>query len=224
MNTSFARIKVCLELEKSGVIPIFYNSSLETSIQIIKSCYEGGFRAIEFTNRGDFAHEIFSELSKYVQKVFPEMILGAGTIIEPHTAALFIQLGAKFIVSPLLNEDMAKICNRRKTLWIPGCATVSEISKAEELGCEMIKMFPAREIGGIEFLKNMKQVSPKSNFMITGGVVPDEENLRLWFNTGATCIGIGSNLIKKEILEANDFDTLRINAEKLIQTIAKSRN
>ena len=145
-------------------------SNIDTCKKVLKACYDGGIRVFEFVNRGDFAHEIFSELNKYALKELPGMILGAGSIVEAATTALYIQAGANFIVSPLLNEEMAKTCNRRGVAWSPGCGTISEISKAQELGAEIVKLFPAAEIGGPSFVKAVKGPMPWTNIMPTGGV------------------------------------------------------
>ena len=162
----------------------------------------------EFTNRGDLAHELFAELVKWSRRLMPDLVLGVGTVVDAGTCSLYIQLGAKFIVSPLLNEDMAKVCNRRKVLWIPGCATASEIGRAEELGAEVVKLFPGPTVGGAKFLKAYLGPCPWSNIMPSGGVSPTLENLREWFEAGAFCVGMGSRLITPEIIAQKDYKTL----------------
>jgi 2-dehydro-3-deoxyphosphogluconate aldolase / (4S)-4-hydroxy-2-oxoglutarate aldolase len=152
----FTRIQVALKMAETGMIPVFYHKDIEICKKVVKACYEGGVRVFEFTNRGDFAHEVFTELNKYAAKELPEMILGVGSIVEAGTTSLYIQLGANFIVSPVLNEDMAKVCNRRKISWSPGCGSVSEISKAEELGAEIVKIFPGSQVGGPKFVEAVK--------------------------------------------------------------------
>src|SRR5690606_24165713 len=140
-----------------------------------------GIRVFEFTNRGDYAHEVFTVLNKYAAQTLPEMILGVGSVVDAGTTSLYIQLGANFIVSPILNEDMAKVCNRRKVMWSPGCGSLSEINKAEELGAEVVKIFPGSEVGGPSFVKAVKGPCPWTNIMPTGGVTPTEDNLKGWF-------------------------------------------
>jgi 2-dehydro-3-deoxyphosphogluconate aldolase/(4S)-4-hydroxy-2-oxoglutarate aldolase len=178
-------------------------------------------KIFEFTNRGDMAHELFSELIKWGQELMPDLILGVGTVVDPGTSSLYIQLGAKFVVSPLLNEEMAKVCNRRKILWIPGCATASEINRAEELGAEVVKLFPGPTVGGPRFVKEYLRPCPWSNIMPSGGIAPTKEDLREWFDAGAFCVGMGGQLITKEIVDHGQFDDLSEIAGKVIEIIKK---
>lgn len=217
----YSRSEVVTAMKATGVVPVFFHADLETSKNVLKACYDGGIRVFEFVNRGDFAHEIFGELNKYALKELPGMILGAGSIVEAATTALYIQLGANFIVSPLLNEDMAKTCNRRGVAWSPGCGTISEINKAQELGAEVVKLFPASEIGGPSFVKAVKGPMPWTNIMPTGGVDTSEANLKGWFSAGVTCVGMGSNLFPKELLEKGDFEGLTAKVKELMATINK---
>ncbi|WP_088654099.1 bifunctional 4-hydroxy-2-oxoglutarate aldolase/2-dehydro-3-deoxy-phosphogluconate aldolase [Geofilum rhodophaeum] len=220
----YSRSEVVTAMKATGVVPVFFHADLETSKNVLKACYDGGIRVFEFVNRGDFAHEIFGELNKYALKELPGMILGAGSIVEAATTALYIQLGANFIVSPLLNEDMAKTCNRRGVAWSPGCGTISEINKAQELGAEVVKLFPASEIGGPSFVKAVKGPMPWTNIMPTGGVDTSEANLKGWFSAGVTCVGMGSNLFPKELLEKGDFAGLTAKVKELMATINKVKN
>lgn len=201
----FSRIEVSLKMGDTGIIPVFYNDDLSVCKNVVKACYDGGVRVFEFTNRGDFAHQVFSELNKYAIEDLPELILGAGSIIDPATTALYIQLGANFIVSPVINEEMAKVCNRRKILWSPGCGSLSEINEAEELGAEVCKIFPGSEVGGPSFVKAIKGPCPWTSIMPTGGVEPVKENLEEWFKAGVYCVGMGSKLITKEIIETSNY-------------------
>jgi len=204
----FTRVDVILRIREAGIVPIFYHKDPEVCRNVIKSCFEGGMKIFEFTNRGDFAHELFSELNKWAEKEIPGLIMGVGSVVDEGTASLYIQLGANFIVSPLLNPEMAKVCNRRKVLWVPGCGSMSEISFAEELGAETVKMFPGLSVGGPDFIKAVKGPCPWTSIMPTGGVEPTVENLRDWFEAGATCVGIGSNLITKEFIQKKDWEGL----------------
>jgi 2-dehydro-3-deoxyphosphogluconate aldolase/(4S)-4-hydroxy-2-oxoglutarate aldolase len=204
----FTRIDVILEMKETGIIPVFYHKDPETCRNVIKACFKGGIRVFEFTNRGDFAHELFSDLNKWAGKEMPEMIMGAGSVVDAGTASLYIQLGANFIVSPILNQDMAKVCNRRKILWSPGCGTLSEINQAEELGAEIVKIFPGLSVGGPDFVRAIKGPCPWTSIMPTGGVEPTVDNLKDWFEAGVTCVGIGSNLITKEIIQKKDWEAL----------------
>ena len=219
----YSRIQVASKMQESGLVPVFYHADIEVCKKIAKACYDGGLKILEFTNRGDFAHEVFAELSKYVIKDLPGMILGVGSIIDAGTTSLYIQLGANFIVSPVLKEDMAVVCNRRKILWTPGCGSLNEISKAEELGAEIVKIFPAKQIGGPDFIKNIKGPCPWTSIMPSGGVEPEEDNLKKWFDAGATCVGMGSNLISADIIKDNKFDLLRDRVKEVLAIIQKVR-
>ena len=215
------RIDVALKMRESGAIPLYYNPDIEVMKKVISACYRGGMKIFEFTNRGDLAHELFAELVKWSKIEMPDLILGVGTIVETGTCSLYIQMGAKFIVSPLLNEEMARVCNRRKVLWMPGCATASEINKAEELGAEVVKLFPGPTVGGAKFLKAYLGPCPWSNIMPSGGVSPTLENLTEWFEAGAFCVGMGSQLISKEIINNSDYKKLEETASKAMEIIRK---
>jgi 2-dehydro-3-deoxyphosphogluconate aldolase / (4S)-4-hydroxy-2-oxoglutarate aldolase len=220
MMAKFSRIEVALAMKETGIVPVFYHPDAEVCKAVVKACYGGGLKVFEFTNRGVFAHEIFSQLNKFVLAELPGMIMGAGSVVDPATAALYIQLGSNFIVSPVLNEEMAKICNRRKVSWSPGCGSVSEISRAEELGAEIIKIFPASQVGGPKFIEAVKGPMPWSNIMPTGGVEPEKENLTAWFKAGAYCVGMGSNLITKDIIKNGDYSLLEENVRKILALVA----
>lgn len=205
------------------MVPVFYHTDPEVCKQVLKACYNAGVRVFEFTNRGDFAHETFAQLIKEARTAFPEMMLGIGSVVDAPTAALYIQNGADFIVSPILNEEVARTCNRRKVLWSPGCATLSEISKAEELGAEVVKIFPAQQVGGPEFVKAIKGPCPWSSIMPTGGVEPKEENLKAWFDAGVHCVGMGSQLISKEIIATQNYEKLEALTRAALETIKSIR-
>lgn len=219
----FTRIEVALKAKETGMVPVFYHKDAEIGKKVLKACYDGGARVFEFTNRGDFAHEVFAELLKYAEKELPEMILGIGSVVDAGTASLYIQNGADFIVSPLLNADMAKVCNRRKISWMPGCGSVSEISYAEELGAEIVKIFPATQVGGPEFIKAVKGPMPWSNIMPTGGVLPTKENLTEWIRAGAYCVGLGSQLFVKNENGDYDYGKITETVKNSIQTIKEVR-
>ena len=204
----FKRLEVYKVMEDTGIVPVFYNSDIDVCKDVLKACYEGGVRVFEFTNRGEYAHEIFGELNKYAAAELPEMILGIGSVVDAGTTSLYIQLGANFVVSPILNPEMAKVCNRRKIGWSPGCGSLTEISNAEELGAEVVKIFPASQVGGPSFIKGVKGPCPWTNIMPTGGVTPEEENLKKWFQAGAYCVGMGSQLITKETIQNSEYDRL----------------
>ena len=204
----FSRIDVVLKMRETGIVPVFYHKDPVVCRNVIKACFDGGVKVFEFTNRGDYAHELFSDLNKWSEKEVPALIMGVGSIVDAGTASLYIQLGANFIVSPILNPEMARVCNRRKILWSPGCGSLSEVNYAEELGAEIVKIFPGLATGGPDFVKAIKGPCPWTSIMPTGGVEPSVENLREWFEAGVTCVGIGSNLITKELIQKKEWSGL----------------
>ena len=213
----FTRIEVATTMKETGIIPVFFNKDLQLAKDILLATYKGGARVFEFTNRGDFAHEVFADLNKWAAIEAPEMILGIGSIVDAPTTALYIQLGANFIVSPILNAEMAKVCNRRKIAWSPGCGSLTEISYAEELGAEVVKIFPGTQVGGPDFVKAVKGPFSWSSIMPTGGVKPEEDNLKEWFEAGVHCVGMGSQLMAKKA--DGSFDLEKIT-ELTAQSIA----
>lgn len=220
--SQYTRIEVAQTMKESGLVPLFFNSDIELSKNILKACYNGGARVLEFVARGDFAHEVFGALVKYSIKELPGMILGVGSVTDAASASLYMQLGANFVITPVLREDIAVACNRRKVLWSPGCGSLTEIAKAEELGCEIVKLFPGG-IYGPNFVKGIKGPQPWTSIMPTGGVSPTEENLKGWFDAGVTCVGMGSKLISKEIIENQDFDTLETSVRDVLTIIKNLR-
>lgn len=219
----FSRLEVATAMETSGLIPLFYHPDSTIAKKVLKACYEGGGRLLEFTSRGDFAHEVFSELVKYAIDELPGMILGVGSVTDGAAASRFMGLGANFIVTPVLREDIAMVCNRRKVLWSPGCGTLTEIARAEELGCEIIKLFPG-DVYGPQFVKGVRGPQPWTSIMPTGGVSPDKENLSAWFNAGVTCVGMGSQLISKEIIAKGDYEALKLKVAQTLRIIKEIRN
>lgn len=218
----FSKLDVLQMVNTQGMMPLFYHPDLTIGKQVIKACYEGGARLLEFTNRGDFAHEVFGELNKYCAQELPEMIMGVGSVNDAGTASLFMQLGANFIVSASLREDISKVCNRRKVPYMPGCGTLTEIGKAEELGCDIVKLFPG-SVYGPGFIKAIKGPQPWTNIMPTGGVSPTEENLSSWFDAGAVCVGMGSKLIAKQLIKDGDFNQLRMKTSEALQIVQNVR-
>ena len=193
----FDKLAVMQKIGETGMVPVFYHSNAETAKKVIKACYDGGVRAFEFTNRGDFAQEVFAECVKFAAKECPELALGIGSVVDAPTAALYIQLGACFVVGPLFNPDIVPVCNRRLVPYCPGCGTVSEIGKAQELGCDLCKLFPG-DVYGPAFVKGMMAPCPWTKLMVTGGVAPTKENLTAWVEAGVYCVGMGSKLFPKE--------------------------
>ncbi len=198
------KLSVLNKMAAAPMVPVFYHKDVETAKAVLKACYEGGVRLFEFTNRGDFAHEVFAELSKYVAAECPEMCLGVGSVVEPGTASLYMQLGADFVVGPLFNPEVAKVCNRRGVPYVPGCGSVSEVGFAQEMGCDVCKLFPG-DVLGPKMVKGLLAPMPWSKLMVTGGVEPTEENLSSWFKAGVFAVGMGSKLFPKEVVAAKDW-------------------
>ena len=219
----FNKMQVLDAIVSTGMVPVYYNKDVEIAKQVVKACYEGGVRAFEFTNRGDFAHEVFAELIKFATKECPEVVLGVGSIVDAGTASLYLQLGANFVVGPLFNPEIAKVCNRRLVPYTPGCGSVSEIGFAQEVGCDLCKIFPAGNVGGPSFVKNIKAPMPWSMIMATGAVEPTEENLSAWFKAGVTCVGMGSKLFPKEMIAAGNWEAISTLCRDALATIKKYR-
>ena len=218
----YSRIQVIQQMEESGMVPLFYHPDIEVAKAVLKACYDGGARLMEFTNRGDFALEIFTDLIKYAIAELPGMILGVGSVTDAASASQYMLAGANFVVTPVYREDIAIVCNRRKVLWSPGCGSLTEIAQAEEMGCELVKLFPGSTYGP-GFVKGIKGPQPWTSIMPTGGVSTEESNLRGWFDAGVTCVGMGSKLISKEILANKDYATLQKNVASTLALIQEIR-
>lgn len=216
----FTRYEVLTEIYKSSMIPLFYNDDIEISKKIVQACYQGGARLLEFTHRGDFAHEVFRELISFANHSLPGMILGVGSISDAASASYYLMNGANFIVTPVYREDIAILCNRRKILWSPGCGSLTEITKAEEMGADLVKLFPGN-IYGPEFVKAVKGPQPWTHIMPTGGVTTEETNLKSWFDAGVSCVGLGSKLITKKIIDNQAYEELAKRVEKTLQLIQR---
>ena len=218
----YSRIQVIQQMQESGMVPLFYHPDIEVAKAVLKACYDGGARLMEFTNRGDFALEIFTNLIKYAMAELPGMILGVGSVTDAASASQYMLAGANFVVTPVYREDIAIVCNRRKVLWSPGCGSLTEIAHAEEMGCELVKLFPGSTYGP-GFVKAIKGPQPWTSIMPTGGVSTEESNLRGWFDAGVTCVGMGSKLISKEILVDKDYTTLQKNVASTLALIQEIR-
>lgn len=219
----FNKLQVIKAVSSTGMVPVYYHQDAEIAKKVLKACYEGGVRAFEFTNRGDFAQEVFSDLIKFSAKECPDMILGIGSIVDAGTAALYLQMGANFIVGPLFNPEIAKVCNRRLVPYIPGCGTVSEIGFAQEAGCDVCKIFPAGCVGGPSFVSNIKAPMPWSMIMATGAVEPTKENLSEWFKAGVTCVGMGSKLFPNEAIRQENWQMITGLCREALSYIQESR-
>ena len=219
----FDRLTVLNKMVELGLVPVFYNGDVETAKKIIAACAAGGATVIEFTNRGDFAPQVFLELSRHFAEADPNVILGVGSVIDAPTAALYIAYGANFVVGPSLNPEVARLCNRRKVAYSPGCGTATEIAAAEELGVEIVKVFPGSTVGGPAFVKSILGPCPWTRIMPTGGVDATKENITAWFSAGVTCVGIGSKLVRKDLVAAGDFDAIAQKATQVLQWIREAR-
>ena len=218
----FNKQQVLAKITETGVVPVFYNSDVEVAKNIVKACYEGGIRAFEFTNRGDFAHEAFAEVVKFAASECPDMAMGVDPGGGRLTTEKNIQLGACFVVGPLFNPDVAKVCNRRLIPYTPGCGSVTEVGMAQEVGCDLCKMFPG-DVLGPKFVKGLKAPMPWSLIMVTGGVSPDEENIASWIAAGATCVGMGSKLFPKSVIARGDWKAVSDKCRESLGYVAKAR-
>ena len=217
-----SRLHVAHLMRTTGMVPLFYHADLATAKSIAQACYDGGARLLEFTNRGDFAHEVFGELRKFCRKAMPELALGVGSVTDAAAASLYMMLGADFVVTPVLREDIAVVCNRRKVMWNPGCGTLAEICRAEELGAEVVKLFPGSTYGP-GFVKSVLGPQPWTSIMPTGGVSPERENLKGWFDAGVVCVGMGSQLVSKETVAERDWAGLEAKTYSTLTLISELR-
>jgi 2-dehydro-3-deoxyphosphogluconate aldolase/(4S)-4-hydroxy-2-oxoglutarate aldolase len=219
----FSRVEVVNTVLELGLVPVFYNKDPEVAKKVVMACAAGGARVVEFTNRGDFALQVFGEVSKHFSQVDPGVILGVGSVIDAPTAALYIANGANFVVGPLLNPEIARLCNRRKITYMPGCGSVTEISQAEELGVEIVKVFPGSSVGGPGFVKAVLGPCPWTRIMPTGGVDATEESIRGWFRAGAACVGMGSKLVRKDLVARGDWAEITATVRQVLEWIREAR-
>ena len=215
----FTRIEVAQMMKESGMVPLFFHQDATVAKKVLKACYDGGARLMEFTNRGDFALAVFTEITQYAIKELPGMIMGVGSVTDAAAASAYMLNGANFVVTPVLREDIAIVCNRRKVLWSPGCGSLTEIAKAEELGCEIVKLFPGSTYGPA-FVKGVLAPQPWTSIMPTGGVSPTEENLKGWFDAGVTCVGMGSKLMAKNADGSFDYAKIETQTRDALAIIA----
>lgn len=205
------------------MVPVFYSDDADRACRVVEACYKGGVRCFEFTNRGDFAHEVFAQVLRYVQKNCPGMIMGAGSVCDAPTAVLFMQLGANFIVGPLFSEEVARVCNRRCVPYIPGCGSVREVGLAQEAGADIVKIFPG-DVLTPKMVKDVRGPLPWTKMMVTGGVEPTRENLTGWFSAGAFCVGMGSKLFPKEKLAQGDYQYITDKCKECLDIISELKH
>jgi 2-dehydro-3-deoxyphosphogluconate aldolase/(4S)-4-hydroxy-2-oxoglutarate aldolase len=218
------RMSVLTAMVDQGVIPVFYHPDVETCVNVIQACADAGAKCIEFTNRGDFASHVFLEVARHFARADPSVIMGVGSIVDAPTAGVYIANGARFVVGPILNADVARVCNRRMIPYSPGCGSASEISYAHELGCEIVKVFPGESVGGPSFVRNILGPMPWTKIMPTGGVDPDEDSLRAWFGAGIVAAGMGGRLITQDLLEARDWKGIEARVRRTVDLIRAIRS
>lgn len=219
----FDKMNVIGKMGATGMVPVFYHKDAHTAKMVLKACYDGGVRVFEFTNRGDFAHEVFTEIVRYAAVECPEMAVGVGSVVDAPTAALYIQSGACFVVGPMFNPEIARLCNRRMVPYSPGCGTVTEVGNAQEAGCDICKVFPG-DVLGPAFVKSLMAPMPWSKIMVTGGVEPSEENLASWFKAGVFCVGMGSRLFPAEKVKAGDWTYITEKCREALEIISNARS
>lgn len=216
-----SRLHVLNTIVETGLLPLFYNGDIEISKKVIDACLAGGVRVVEFTNRGDFAINVFTELRQHYRKANPELVMGVGSVVDAPTAALYIANGADFIVAPILSADTARLCNRRKVAYVPGCGSLTEISNAEELGVEIVKIFPGSGVGGPGFVKDIKGPCPWTRILPTGGVDATEENIKSWFSAGVTAVGMGSKLITSDDVKSGNYAAITERCKQVLGWVVK---
>ena len=219
----YDRMAVLNAIYDVGLVPVFYNKDVETTINVIEACVKGGAKVFEFTNRGDMAYHVFTEAVRHVMANDIKIIMGVGSVVDAPTAALYIANGTNFVVGPLLNPEVGLLCNRRKIAYSPGCGSASEIAQAEELGVEIVKVFPGSQVGGPAFVKAVLGPCPWTRIMPTGGVDATRESLDGWFKAGVAAVGAGSNLLTKELIAAKDWDGITAKVKQSIEWIKEIR-
>lgn len=215
----FDRMYIFQTILDTGLVPLFFYPDIEVARQTVAACAEGGAKVVEFTNRGEGALSVFSDLAKKFRHTHPALILGVGSILDAPTAALYIAHGAQFIVGPTFNAEIALLCNRRKIPYIPGCATPTEIAKAEETGVEIVKVFPASP----ELIKAVLGPMPWSRLMPAGGVEVSAESVHKWIKAGACALGVGSQLINQKILVAGNYTSICQGVTNMLGWIKEAR-
>lgn len=219
---TFTKQQIKDEMKRTGIVPLFTHDDAEVASKVLRAAYAGGIRVFEFTNRRKNSFEVFQHLLND-RRHFPDLMLGIGTIMDGATTRKFIEAGADFIISPILKLEMSEVCHQHGKLWLPGCATLTEIVTAKEHGAEVIKVFPGSVLGP-GFVSSIMPVVPDLNLMITGGVEPNEQNLSAWFKSGAMCVGMGSQLFTKEILEQHQWNVLEQKVSDALNIVKKIKN
>ncbi len=203
----FTKEQLYAKLSEVPIMPLFNHPDLAVSKAVVKACYDGGIKVFEYTNRGEGAALIFAELVKYIRQELPDMAIGIGTVFSAEEAEYFVSLDTDFIVQPCLNPAVGEVCHKHKIAWMPGVMTITEIYQAQQLGADIIKIFPANVLG-TAFIKALKAPMPHAKVMVTGGVEPNEQNLKGWFSAGVTAVGMGSQLFPKDVLTSGNFEQI----------------
>ncbi len=219
----FMRLDVINAILDIGLVPLFYNGQAETAIEIVSAVSRGGARVVEFTNRGEMVYAVFTDLTRHFAQADPSVILGVGSIMDAPTAALYMAGGANFIVGPNHNPEISRLCNRRKIAYLPGCATETEIANAEELGAEIVKIFPGESVGGPGFISAVMAPCPWHRLLPTGGVDATEASITEWIKAGAAAVGMGSKLITAQAVKARDFDGIAAKVAQCVGWVQKAR-
>ena len=219
----FSRLDVYQRMLDEGLVPILVQAEPETAGQALAAVAEGGTTVCEFTNRSPQAPEAFRVAAAHASRHLPQMILGAGSIVDELTAAIYIAHGARFIVGPSFNERVARLCNRRRIAYLPGCQTATEIATAEEMGAEIIKLFPARAVGGADFIRQILGPSPATRLLPTSIGEVSAPALATWFEAGACCVGIGGEAIPPDRIAAGDFAAVSRRVAEVREMVRQAR-
>lgn len=205
-------------ISEQGILPLYFNTDENISIEVLRSLYRVGIRAVEYTNRGSQALSNFEKMVAVRNTEMPEMLLGIGTIKNLDQAKEFHAIGADFFVSPGFVPEVAHFLKSKEILYAPGCMTPTEIIAAENAGIKFIKLFPGNILGP-EFLSSIKDVFPSLIFMVTGGVETTHTSINSWFSAGASAVGLGSKLISKKRMEEGDFNLIENEVNKAIEIV-----
>jgi len=219
----FDRLTVWNRMLETGVTPLFYHPEVPVAKEVASACSRGGVNLLEFTNRGDRAWNVFDELVPFIREEIPAMAVGAGSITDPHTAAMYINSGADFIVGPNLDPDVMRLCNRRGVACVPGCSSTSEVVRARTLGAEIVKVFPARALGGPTLIKSLKGPLQGVRMMPTGGVKATREDISGWIEAGADCLAMGSKLVPKDKVRDRDYQGIEENVRRVLGLVREAR-
>ncbi len=206
------------EIINQGLLPLYYNADETVTLEILKSLYRAGIRAVEYTSRGEFALGNFTKMVEIRNAEMPDMLLGIGTIKNQKQAEDYYKVGADFFISPGFVSEVAEFLIPKDVLYSPGCMTPTEIIETENAGVTFVKLFPGNALGA-GFMSAIKDVFPNLKFMPTGGVDTTKENIESWFKAGVSAVGMGSKLVSKELMAAKDYETIEKETIKVLEII-----